>query len=55
MKMRIKFCEKCQKRKYYNNPYSFVWWWIDGQGLMCYACAEKHYFRVQKSTRTGTT
>lgn len=39
--MKIKFCDKCGKRRWDNSPYSYTWWGIQGIGLCCYKCHQK--------------
>lgn len=39
--MRIKECPRCLKNRFNNSPVSYVWWWMCGQGMMCWKCYDK--------------
>ena len=39
--MTIKQCPRCLNNRRYNNPVSYVWWWVKEHGLMCWHCYDK--------------
>ena len=40
--MKIEHCERCNKNRRSNSPYSYVWWWVKGAGLMCWHCYDRY-------------
>ena len=39
--MKIEHCERCNKNRRSNSPYSYVWWFVRNQ-LMCWHCYARY-------------
>lgn len=37
-KMKIERCPRCEKNRYNDSPYNYVWWSVMGVGYMCWHC-----------------